>query len=162
MAGAGTITLRAADEPDEPFLFELYVSTRAEEMAAWNWPPAQRDAFLRMQFTARRSSYRTQHPGAEHSIVLENGKPVGQLLVSFSDPEVCLVDVSVSAEARGRGIGTKLIADLMVRCAALRRTLKLSVATSNAAARRLYERMGFVRSGGDAMYDEMLWTPMLE
>jgi len=48
-----SIDLRAATASDEPFLFALYASTREHELAAWGWEPAQRDAFLRMQWMAQ-------------------------------------------------------------------------------------------------------------
>ena len=47
------------DPDDEDFLWRLYVSTRAPEVAAFGWPPEQQEAFLRMQYRARRGSYYT-------------------------------------------------------------------------------------------------------
>ena len=42
------VTLRPLHADDELFLFALYCSTRADEIAAWGWEPAQREAFLQM------------------------------------------------------------------------------------------------------------------
>jgi GNAT superfamily N-acetyltransferase len=150
-----SVTLRAAGEGDERFLFELYASTRREEIAAWNWPEAQVTAFLEMQFRAQRFSYQDVYPGSEHSLVLEDGRPVGRLLVWRSDKEVRLVDISLLPAARGRGIGSRLIRRLIDECAGKRLTLQ--VLTTN-PARRLYLRLGFRRTGGDPMYDQMEWT----
>jgi hypothetical protein len=42
------ITFRSEQPQDEPFLFELYASTRQEELDAWGWPPEMRRNFLVM------------------------------------------------------------------------------------------------------------------
>lgn len=155
---AMTITLRAVSEADEPFLFELYAGTRREELAPWNWPEAQVAAFLEMQFRAQRLSYADAFPGAEHNLVLEEGRPIGRLLVWRGPTAVHLVDLSLLPAARGRGTGSLLLRQLMQECAAAGMPLQLQVLTSN-PARRLYLRLGFRRVGGDSMYDHMEWTP---
>lgn len=152
------ITLRTVADADEPFLFELYAGTRREEIAAWNWPQEQVAAFLQMQYRAQRFSYETAFPGAEHGLVLQDGRPIGRLLVWRGPEEARLVDISLLPEARGRGAGSRLIRDLMEECAAARRRLTLQVLVTN-PARRLYLRLGFRRTGGDALYDQMEWNP---
>lgn len=153
-----TITLRAASETDEPFLFELYASTRREELAAWNWPEAQVAAFLQMQFRAQRLSYEAAFPGAEHHVVLAEGRPIGRRLIWRGQDEIRLIDISLLPDARGRGTGSLLIRQLMQECAAAGKPLQLQVLVTN-PARRLYLRLGFRRTGGDPMYDHMQWTP---
>ena len=151
------ITLRSAGEADEPFLFQLYSSTRREELAAWNWTDAQMAAFLEMQFRAQRVSYASAYPGAEHSLVLEDGRPIGRLLVWRGEQEVRLVDIALLPASRGQGIGARLIRQLMEECAVHGRRLTLQVLVTN-PAKRLYQRLGFRRTGGDPMYDQMEWS----
>jgi len=65
------------------------------------------------------------------------------------DPESgYLVSMWVAPEARGRGVGAVLVEGVVAwaRGSGLRR-LYLDVGLHNAAARRLYERMGFVATG---------------
>ena len=64
---------------------------------------------------------------------------------------------SLLPEARGRGIGARLIRRLMEECAAAGRRLTLQVLVTN-PAKRLYQRLGFHRTGGDPMYDQMEWN----
>jgi ribosomal protein S18 acetylase RimI-like enzyme len=61
-------------------------------------------------------------------------------------PDQLLMDgISVSPAARGRGIGTKLLEHLKQFAAQEGyRTIRLDVIDTNSAARRLYERLGFV------------------
>lgn len=64
---------------------------------------------------------------------------------SLSPEQLLLDGISVSPEARGAGIGTKLLKRI-IRFAASEsyRTIRLDVIDTNPGARRLYERLGFV------------------
>ena len=56
--------------------------------------------------------------------------------------------MGIAASHRGRGIGSRLLAAVIALCPSLGVTrLELTVFGSNAAARRLYERHGFVVEG---------------
>jgi GNAT superfamily N-acetyltransferase len=59
-----------------------------------------------------------------------------------------LISLWVVGEARGRGVGAALVAEVVAwaRARGLQR-LFLDVGAHNAAARRLYERHGFVATG---------------
>jgi ribosomal protein S18 acetylase RimI-like enzyme len=149
-------SLRQACDEDEQFLFDLYAGTRREETAAWNWPASQVAGFLKLQFAAQRASYKMSYPDAEHSIILEDGRPIGRMLVNRSSAAACLVDISLLPEARGRGIGSTLIRQLMKGCSAVGSKLTLQVLRTN-PARALYLRLGFQRTQGDSMYDQMEW-----
>jgi hypothetical protein len=78
-------SLRAAVAQDREFLLRLYAGTREEEMAAWGWSAAQREAFLQMQFTARERAYEALYPGADRQIVLLGNAPAGAMIV-FLEP----------------------------------------------------------------------------
>ncbi len=153
-----SITLRDVCENDAPFLFSLYRSTREEEVAAWGWPQAQVDAFLQIQFKAQSASYAIGYPGAQHKIVMENGEPVGRWMVYRLPHEVRIVDVSLLPTVRNRGIGSRLIRELMDECRESGRKLKLQVLCAS-AARNLYLRLGFRPTGHDSIYEQMEWTP---
>ena len=49
---ASLITLRSALPDDEAFLYQLYGTTRTEEMRAWGLEAAQQEMILKLQFTA--------------------------------------------------------------------------------------------------------------
>ena len=68
------------------------------------------------------------------------------------------MDISLLPEYRNRGLGAALIHDLMAECAASREPLRLQVAKGNRAA-RLYERLGFLKTGEDEIYYHMWWNP---
>src|SRR5689334_12600699 len=89
------LTLRPVDADDETFLYEVFASTRAEEMALTGWPPAQQEAFLRPQFRAQREHYSAEFPRADHAIILVDDRPIGRLFVSRNSQAIDLVDISL-------------------------------------------------------------------
>lgn len=150
--------LRAVRAEDRDFLFKLYASVRAQEFAAFGWPPEQLEVFLRMQFMAQQRSYESMYEQCGHQIIELNGAPIGQIRVNHEKDSALLVDISLLPEHRGQGIGGELIKALITQCSADRSALKLQVAQTN-PAQRLYERLGFIRTGEDQMYIQMVRHP---
>jgi ribosomal protein S18 acetylase RimI-like enzyme len=149
-----TISLRSLLPGDHEFLFQLYASTREQEFSALGWSAAQLETFLQMQFAAQQRWYTTAYPGAEHQIVLLDAAPIGRMIVHTGENATTLVDISLLPAHRNRGIGRVLLRDLLERCGAARTKVKLQVLKQNPAA-RLYERLGFVKTGEDDMYFHM-------
>lgn len=133
-------TLRPAEPGDAAFLRSLYASTRLEELSLLD--PAQRDAFLELQWRARQRDYRARYPGAEDEIVVVGGVSAGHLLVARGEGELVVVDIALLPEFRGRGIGSQLLCRLLDEAAGRGMVVQLHVALSNPAL-RLYRRLGF-------------------
>jgi len=157
------ISLRAYRPNDQDFLFQLYTGTRLHEIAGMGWPPAQQEAFLRMQFNAQQRWYDSAYAGSDHQIVERDGLAIGRLLVLWKKDaqekdSALLVDISLLPEHRGQGIGGRLVNDLIAECSRRGVTLKLQVLQTNPAL-RLYERLGFTRTGEDQMYIQMERRP---
>ena len=81
------VALRPVTPDDDGFLYDLYVSTREDELSLWGWGPAQRDVFLKMQFAGQNA----QHSGFEnpdHQIILlndgSNGIPISYVFMSWA------------------------------------------------------------------------------
>jgi ribosomal protein S18 acetylase RimI-like enzyme len=154
-----SITLRAAVPEDERFLFKVYASTRADEMAVLGWNAAQAELFLSMQFRAQQGAYGMQYETADHRIIMVDHEPVGRILVNRTEEEILLVDIALLAEYRNAGIGSRLIRELQREAAQAGVPVNLHVLKSNGAAARLYERLGFRSVGGDSVYSQMTWLP---
>ena len=146
--------LTPAVPEDTEFLFQLYASTRAEELSIFRWDERQQAAFVRMQFAARERSYASSYPDAERSIVLSEGKRIGAVIVHRAEREVTLIDIALLPEARNRGLGTALIKDLIRESFIENKPVRLHVAKDNRAA-TLYYRLGFRKIGEDGMYEHM-------
>jgi GNAT superfamily N-acetyltransferase len=91
----------------------------------------------------------------------DEGNPIGAAwyrLFALSEPGFGFVDertpelsLAVAADARARGEGTALLGALIARARA-DRFESLSLSEPDNPARRLYERHGFVRVGGDTAW----------
>ncbi len=152
------ISLRPYHEYDRNFLFKLYASTRADEIAPFGWPPAQQEAFLLMQFTAQQRWYAMSYAQAEHHIIEQDGTPIGRMMVSREQPAAVLIDIALMPEYRKKGIGGDLIRQLIEQCNEQKLPLRLQVLRSNPAL-RLYERLGFIRTAEDQIYIQMERQP---
>jgi len=151
-------TLRPATDDDLPFLRRLYASTRREELAQVDWPEAQKEAFLRMQFEAQHRHYREHYPRARFDVVLVDGEPAGRLYVDVWRDQIRLVDVALLPVHRGRGLGTRLIRSVLDQGEADGKPVTIHVEQFNPAL-RLYERLGFRRIGEHGVYHLMEWRP---
>lgn len=149
---------RPVTDADADFLWRLYASTRAAEVAAWGWPADQQNAFLRMQYSARRSSYAAAYPDAEHSILLEDGVAAGATLVARGNGEILLMDIAFLPEFRGCGYGADVMRQLVREAGSTGLRLRLTVERGNPAI-HLYMRHGFIPKSQDAMYIEMEFQP---
>lgn len=70
-----------------------------------------------------------------------------------------LIDIALIEEYRQQGIGTYLLRRVLQQCQKQGLSLHLQVAQGNPAV-RLYQRLGFLQTGADAMYVQMEW-PLL-
>lgn len=151
------ITVRPEQPQDEAFLFELYASTRQEELDAWGWPPEMRSRFLTLQFKASQG-YRSAFPEAEFQIVLLDGVQAGRLIVHRTPEELRVVDIALLPRHRNAGIGSALLQRIFGEAEATKKPLRLKVLRGNRAI-RFYQRLGFVNIGETEMHFELEWRP---
>ncbi len=145
------ITLRPIEPTDSDFLYRVYAGTRAAELELVDWDAAQKEAFVQMQFAAQHRHYQEHYPGAEFSLILRDGQPVGRLYVARWEREIRIVDIAVLAEHRGAGIGTRLLTDLLAEGTRAQQPVSIHVEQFNPAL-RLYERLGFTQVSTYGIY----------
>ncbi len=149
------ISLRDTTPDDNAFLFDVYASTRLDELAGTGWDDNQKRAFIQMQFLARERIY----PQVDSKIILLNGKPVGRLLVDRNEAAILLRDIALLTEYRNAGIGSRVISALISEAGPVGKPIELHVLSTSPAV-RLYERLGFRRTSTEtAAYLEMKWVP---
>lgn len=154
-----TVELRPALPQDAQFLYEVYSSTRRDELAQVAWTEAQVKAFLQMQLNMRDQSYRMYYQELDDQIILFQNERVGRLIVARADHEIKLVDIALLPEYRRAGIGASLVKDLIREASASVKPLRLQVEKWNEQARRLYERLGFTTSGENDTHFQMECCP---
>ena len=137
-----SVTFRPVGPEDGAFLLELYASTRAEEMAMVPWTDEQREAFVKMQFTAQQDHYREAFPNASREIILSHGRPVGHRYVARLEKEIRIVDITVAPAERNCGIGTFSLGELLKEAKRIGKVVRIFVENYNPSL-RLFERLGF-------------------
>ncbi|MBU0675051.1 MAG: GNAT family N-acetyltransferase [Proteobacteria bacterium] len=153
------IALRPISEGDEEFLYEVYASTRAWEMALTGWDQAEQEKFLRMQFSFQAQAYAQNYHHPDYQIILWQNSAAGRLYLDRRAQEIRIVDIALLPEYRDRGIGTYLFEKLQEEGLHQGLAVTIHVERFN-RAKNLYERLGFrqIRQT-DEVYQLMEWQP---
>jgi ribosomal protein S18 acetylase RimI-like enzyme len=154
----GRVALRGATDADYAFMRYLYGTTREEELSHFPFDEAQKEAFLDQQFAAQYQHYTVHYPTCERNIIERDGERIGRLWVDEWKDQIRLVDIALVPAARGSGIGTRLVKDVLARGAAVGKAVTIHVEGYNPAL-HLYERLGFHRVDTNGVYYLMKWTP---
>ena len=152
------VRIRPARPDDEAFLFEVYSSTRRDELEPWGWDEAQLDSFLKLQFRAQQAHFKNQFPGADHCIIESGDQLIGRMVVVRMEHEIRLADITLLPEHRNAGIGASLINDLLAEGIRTAKPVRLHVTKTNRAL-QLYRRLGFSRIGDTGTHFLMEWLP---
>ena len=144
------ISLRAVTPADEPFLREVYASTRAAEMALVPWTDEQKAAFLKFQFDAQDSYYRTQFPTTEFQIILKDDAPVGRLYVLREEDGIRILDITIMPDSRSQGIGTSIVGALLEEATTNKKVVTIWVESFN-PSQTLFRRLGFSMAQEDGV-----------
>jgi ribosomal protein S18 acetylase RimI-like enzyme len=149
---------RSADVADLPFLRRLYAASRAAEFSSIPWPEETKRAFFDSQFAMQHYHYLTHYASADFLIVLYRHEPIGRLYLHETAQALSVVDIVLEQTMRGRGVGSALLQWLQASVRARKlATLDLHVELRNEAARRLYERHGFIAGEVNGVHLPMTW-----
>uniref|UniRef100_Q02CQ6 GCN5-related N-acetyltransferase n=1 Tax=Solibacter usitatus (strain Ellin6076) TaxID=234267 RepID=Q02CQ6_SOLUE len=137
-----SITLRPVLESDRPRLFDLYSATRQAELAQVPWTPAQKRAFVEMQFAAQAEGYRTTHPNATHEMICVGESAVGRLYLDRQPGCLHILDITVAPESRNSGIGSEVLSGIIAEADRAAKRVSIYVESFNPSL-RLFARLGF-------------------
>jgi RimJ/RimL family protein N-acetyltransferase len=156
---ASDVELPPASAADIPFLLTLYRASRLAELLMTPWPAERKQAFLDDQFALQHSHFLKVHRKGDYRVVIQAGRSVGRIYCDRSARDWRLIDILLSKEAQGKGIGSALIR-WMQHSALVAGTaqLRLSVAHDNPRARVLYDRLGFLETEVGATHTGMVWN----
>ena len=158
MNPAPATTLRPCTEADLPLLFSIYASTRQEELAPVPWTFEQKQVFLAMQFNAQHTDYHKNYPDAAYDVIEGEKSPIGRLYVDRREKEICILDIALLPEYRGKGVGTRLISEILAEAALAKKIVTIHVERNNPAL-RLYQRFGFTEIDSNEIYLHMERLP---
>ncbi|NIK56991.1 GNAT family N-acetyltransferase [Kribbella shirazensis] len=150
--------IRPAEAADVAFLAEVTIAaTRAQGRL-----PADFDEATWQTGFEEWSRESIDDPATDLYVVEVGNRSVGRLRVSRTADAVELNGIQLHPDVQNRGIGTAIITDLKDEAARRGVPLRLHVERDNPDARRLYDRLGFVKIGEDGAEDVLRWSKDVE
>ncbi|MCP4694360.1 MAG: GNAT family N-acetyltransferase [Desulfobacterales bacterium] len=153
---ATDITFRPCQDEDQLLLYQIYASTRMEELAVVDWGPVRIETFLTMQFNAQHKFYHQQFTGASFDIIVHKGKDGGRLYREKRKDEIRIIDIALLDAHRNQGIGGSIIKDIQAEAAEAGLAVRINVERNNPAL-GLYHRLGFKQIEDGDVYLLMEW-----
>lgn len=150
----GRLEARAPGPADEAFLEGLYLDSRPD-LGALPVPRSVIEGIARHQRRLQLDDYAGRYPSCQTWLVLDAEQPVARMVLDRSGGVLRVVDLSVPASMRRRGIARTVLGALQAEGTAL----ALRVRADNAAARALYATLGFTLQRDDGATLELGWTP---
>lgn len=150
------LNIRPKIEQDNAFLERLHRTTRPD-LLQLGLPDPLMENLMQMQFNAQQTSYHTQFPDAEYSIIETKGEAIGCLIVNTNDETIRLVYIALLPQARNQGYGRHVLNILQTEATNANKPLGLSVDAQNTPAKHLYLSSGFQVKNDDGANLEMIW-----
>lgn len=150
---------REVTAADMPFLRALYREVREPELALTAWDAETRGRFADQQFELQDRWYRGQYPGAQLLAIEREGRLVGRLYLQAGADELRLIELTIAAAERNRGLGTAVVGSVMELAATRGTPVTLHVESFNPAM-RLYARLDFRAGAANGIYVPMRWEPL--
>ena len=141
-----SVELRPETTEDHAFIDSLIQRAVIDELGADSWPPEIRDPLVLLQVSGRR--HRAPGGAIDSFVIIANGTSVGWVVTERLEDGLMVKELVIAPEYRRRGIGETTIRSLLKST-----PVRLHVNSSNVAAIRFYERLGFRRV--NATEDEM-------
>lgn len=148
-------TLRPATVDDVDFLMDVVLeATRDQGRPSPEADPDWREGYADW---TRRVLADPDDPSVT-SVVEIDARPVGRLRVARHPGSVELCGIQLDPSVQGCGIGTAIIRQLQQEAADRGVPLELGVEHDNPNARRLYDRLGFVKYAEDDTEAKLRWS----
>ncbi|MFC0529443.1 GNAT family N-acetyltransferase [Phytohabitans kaempferiae] len=133
------VLLRAATAADSDFCYALHEAALGPYVTAvWGWDEAVQRGFHERGFDP-----------SKIKIIMVNGREAGRLDVERRPDGIFLGLIELLPAYQGRGVGGRLVRDLIAEAAARGQPLSLEVLVVNVRAHALYTRLGFRETGRD-------------
>ena len=157
MTPSTDFSLRPEVEADAGFRLALFRASRGPGWDQIPLPPEMLTRIMEQQFSVQTQGYRAAYPDARLEIVEIDGAPAGRLATHRADDALHLIDIALTPERRGQGVGEAILRALMDEACGLSVPMTLHVALDNLAAQRLYHRLGFVALSADETHLALRW-----
>lgn len=158
----GGLHCRNVKPQDDIFLEPLFRSSRPH-LSQIPLPAEFTNAVVRQQYQLQQASYQQAFPGLRQLLILHDDSPIGRLMLDLNGKNrtLHLVDICLSPEECGKGVGTLLLRTLQSIAERRGWGMCLSVDRHNWRAYKLYVSLGFqVESISTTRYT-MRWSEVL-
>jgi|GEM_PF-1344619 len=140
------------------FLFSLFVSTRAAEMAAWGWSNPQALQFLSSQYDLQQRSYRQQFRNLKTYMICQAEQPMGVIQLEEQTNSIRIINLIIATSLQRLGIGTSVLRFLQSIAVQQRKSIELTVENTN-LAKQWYIHLGFAVVSVQDWNSSMIWYP---
>ena len=90
-------------------------------------------------------------------MIEQAGVAIGRLYVARWPDDICIIDIALLPEHRGRGLGGRMLQALLDEAATTGKSVSMHVEINNPAL-HLYQRLGFKPKGDNkSLYRMMEW-----
>lgn len=155
--GMLAVRSEAGGASEEAFLYLLFSSIKAPEMAFMAVDARQKEFLLQMQFKSMNATYRQRFPKARFEIVELDRWPVGRIVTDVQERCVYYVDVALMPQASGAGIGTALMTAMLDEPRRLGLPARAKVLSYNIPSLRMFHRLGFIKVAANLPYVDLEW-----
>jgi len=147
---------RDASDDDVDALYRLHEQTMRAYVALTYgpWEDGDQRRRFREAFVSRRTRVLVESDGTSETRAA-SARIVAAFQIERRAGQHFLSSIEVAAGYQGRGIGSAIVRRFVEEARASGAEATLQVLKSNSAARRLYERLGFVVTGDTTTHDAM-------
>ncbi|AZA77741.1 N-acetyltransferase [Chryseobacterium sp. G0186] len=142
------LTYRKATENDLDYLLDLRTKTMVPHYAESNLPTDHEATLKRVLYAFEKA----------HIILLDN-QPVGLLKISTADHKTDVLQLQIDPAQQGKGLGKKILTDILNEALLAGNTVLLSVLKTN-KAQYLYTSLGFKTISEDEHSYFMEFSPL--
>jgi len=143
-------SLRQATHDDYDFLYQLHVEAMREYVeATWGWQEEWQQEYFARKFDPE-----------NRQIIQIDGQDAGVIVLEQRVEELYIGLIEILPAFQRRGVGTFIVRQLISTAHSDGLPVSLHVLKTNAPARRLYERLGFVIDQDESVRYKMI-CPLL-
>jgi len=136
------IQLRNKDEHDLEFLFQLFGEIKITELNINDWPEQMKNQLVSMQYNAFEQTIKNEYPNANDFVIMVNSEKAGRLQLENNASSLRIINISLLPAFQKKGIGAKIIKDILAEADLKKKPVYLEVDKVNPAF-NLYSRLGF-------------------
>ena len=145
------IHFRSATPDDSEFLYNLKKKTLREYIKqTWGWDEEVQCIYHKKNFEPKK-----------YQIIQEDGEDIGCISTEEQSKKFILSVIEITPDYQNKGIGSKLIRDLIDKGLQERKTIELQVLKVNQRAFNLYKSLGFTLKDENQTHYQMTYSTHL-